>query len=256
MHERGAHRHLRVEVVLIAAVARHERDDDVGVALLRPDVDLGVRLAPIELREHLVGGVAAPGAVALDLPAAAQVLRRREEDPDVVDVAERLGVEAEQALDDRELPGAHVAGRLERAVAVPVDRLEDRLPGAKVRQVLAEDVEVIAVGMERRDPALRPLRAVVAVVVVGRHVRDLLLAEDAHEPPRERRLARRGVADYAEKDGTRHRSTVTPPSTAADTRPTTSRVDSAAQSSMSPARSAARSASAPALCASAASAVG
>ena len=62
-----------------------------------------VGLAAVELLEHLVGRVAAPRAVALDLPAAAQVLGRGEEDAHVVDVAQRWRVVAEQALDDREL---------------------------------------------------------------------------------------------------------------------------------------------------------
>src|SRR5207237_3443390 len=47
---------------------RSERDDDVGVVALRPDERLRVGLAPIELRKHLVRPVAAPRAVARDLP--------------------------------------------------------------------------------------------------------------------------------------------------------------------------------------------
>ncbi len=54
--------------------------------------------------------------------------------------------------------------------------------------MLGEDVEVVALGVERRDVALGALTSVVAVVVVGAEVRDLILAEDANETPGDRRL--------------------------------------------------------------------
>src|SRR5919202_771453 len=52
-----------------------------SVALLRPDELRGVRFAAVELGEHLVGGVAAPRGVALDLPLAPQLLGRGEVHP-------------------------------------------------------------------------------------------------------------------------------------------------------------------------------
>ena len=58
----------------------------------------------------------------------------------------------------------------------------------------------LASGMQRRDRALGALPAVVAVVVVEADVRHLVLAEDAHEPARDRGLAGGGVADDAEDD--------------------------------------------------------
>ena len=70
--------------------------------------------------------------------------------------------------------------------------------------MLGEDVEVVAVGVERRDVPLGPLLAVVAVVVVGAEVRDLVVAEHADEAARDRGLPGPGVADDAEHDGTRH----------------------------------------------------
>ena len=78
--------------------------------------------------------------------------------------------------------GLHVHGRSEGSVLVAVDRLEDRLAAAQVHEVLGDDVEVVAVGVQRRDPELGALLAVVAVVVVGADVRDVLLAEHADEP--------------------------------------------------------------------------
>ena len=58
--------------------------------------------------------------------------------------------------------------------------------------------------MQRRDVALGALPAVVAVVVVDADVRDVVLAEHAHEPAREGRLAGRRVADDAEDDRPAH----------------------------------------------------
>ena len=86
----------------------------------------------------------------------------------------------------------------EGAVVVAVDGLEDRLARAQVLEVLGHDVHVVAVGVQRRDVPLGALLAVVAVVVVGADVRDVVLAEHAHEAAREGRLAGRRVADDAE----------------------------------------------------------
>ena len=104
----------------------------------------------------------------------------------------------------RKRAGIEVVGRAEGAVGVLVDGLHDRFLAAQVPEVLAEDVEVVALGVERRDVPLGPLPPVVAVVVVGAEVRDLVLAEHADEPTRDRRLPGPGVADDAEHDGTRH----------------------------------------------------
>ena len=135
---------------------------------------------------------------------AAQVLRRREVDAHVEHVAEVSVVERKQALGDQEAAGGEIVGRAEGAVTVLVDGLHDRLVCAQVAQVLLEHVEVVAVGVERCDVALCPLPAVVAVVVVGAEVGDLVLAEDAHEPARDRRLPRPRVADDAEHHRARH----------------------------------------------------
>jgi hypothetical protein len=56
---------------------------------------------------------------------------------------------------------------------------------------------VVAVGVQRGDRALGALAAVVAVVVVGGDVRDVLVAQQPHEPARDRRLAGGRVADDA-----------------------------------------------------------
>src|SRR5581483_1364344 len=85
-----------------------------------------------------------------------------------------------------------------------VDRLEDRGAGSKVPEILRQHVEVVAVRMQRSQPMLGALLAVVAVVVVAGYVRHLRLAEDPHEPPRQRGLAGGGVAGDAEEDRTGH----------------------------------------------------
>src|SRR5918996_3333769 len=90
-----------------------------------------------------------------------------------------------------------------------------------VAEVLAHDVDVVALGIERSDVPLGALLAVVPVVVVGADVRDLVLAEDADEAAGEGRLARRRVADDAEYGGPGHRSR----SLAASSRPCRLRAD-------------------------------
>jgi CBS domain-containing protein len=69
-------------------------------------------------------------------------------------------VEAEHALDNRELPGSHVLRRVKRPAAMAVHRLEDGLALTEVEQVLLEDVEVVAVRVQRRHPPLGALMAV------------------------------------------------------------------------------------------------
>ncbi|MEJ7718371.1 MAG: hypothetical protein WKF31_10560 [Thermoleophilaceae bacterium] len=65
-------------------------------------------------------------------------------------------------------------------------------------KILGHDVDVVALGVERRDAALRPLLAVVLVVVVGPDVGDVLLAEESHQAARDGGLSARRVADDAE----------------------------------------------------------
>src|ERR1039458_983561 len=257
MHEAESHRDRGVEMLLVTAVAGHERDHQVGMASLRADVGLGVPLAAVQLLQHLVSRVATPRAVALDLPPASQILGRVEVDADVVDVAHCGGVEAQRPFDDREPRRLHVLGRLEGPAAVTVDRLEDRLPGAQVLEVLGQHVKVIAIGVRRREPALGALLAVVAVVVVGRDMRDLRLPEDPDQPARQRGLSGGRVADDAKQDRTGHQTspvstpsiaegawaaravgpppatTTATPASAELTRGTRSSTDSRAQSAMS-----------------------
>jgi len=101
--------------------------DDVGVAPLRTDESLRVRLALVEVGEHLVGRVAAARAVALHLPLSPDLLGWREEHAHVVRVEHLAQVVAEQALDDRETRGLHIYGRPEGAVGVAIDGLQDRI---------------------------------------------------------------------------------------------------------------------------------
>ena len=70
-----------------------------------------------------------------------------------------------------------------------------------------EDVEVIALGVERGDVPLGSLPPVVAMVVVGAEVGDLVLAEHPNEPAGDRGLSGPGVADDAEHHRARHQWT-------------------------------------------------
>ena len=88
-------------------------------------------------------------------------------------------MKAEQALDDDEWGPSTRADVLrggERPVLVTVDGLHDRLSRPQVREMLLEDVEVVAVRVQRCEPVFDPLLAVVAVIVVSRDVRYLVLA--------------------------------------------------------------------------------
>ena len=55
MGQRVAQEQVRVELARVLRLARHERDHNVGVMALGPDVGLRVALAPVQLLEHLVG---------------------------------------------------------------------------------------------------------------------------------------------------------------------------------------------------------
>ena len=59
MGETGTHRDPRIKVFGIAAIAGHERDDQVGMAALGMHERLSVGLAAVQLGQHLVGRVAA-----------------------------------------------------------------------------------------------------------------------------------------------------------------------------------------------------
>ena len=195
---------VRVEVREIRGVVLRERHHDVGMTALRHDELLRVHLASIELGEHLVGRVAAPRAVALQLPRPPQLLRRRERHAHVVKRPQRLRVEVEQSLDHQELRRAHVHRRLELARLVAVHRLQHRLAAAEVRDVLGEDVEVVRIGVQRGHAQLAPLLAVEAVVVVRRHVRHVRVADHSRQAAREGCLAGARVADHAYDDRPRH----------------------------------------------------
>ena len=176
----------RVGVGLGGIIALGEPHHHVGGGALRADVGVGVLLATVELGQHLVGGVSAAGAVAHDLPAAAQVFWRIEEHPHVVAVAHAGGVEAEQPLHDHESPRRQVHRWPEGAVGVAVDGLENGLTGPQQAQMLVHNVHIVTSRIERSDQPARPLGAVVAVVIVEADVRHGVGSEHAHKPPRQR----------------------------------------------------------------------
>jgi hypothetical protein len=142
-----------VEMVGVVGGTGLNGDHEIGTRLLRADVRVGVRLGAIELLEHLLLAVAALGAVALDLPLAPQLRRRREVHAHVELRAELRRVVAEPPLDDDESPSARRTRATEPAVAVTVDRLEDCLAAAQVAEVLADDVDVVAVGISGVIPS-------------------------------------------------------------------------------------------------------
>ena len=80
-----------------------------------------------------------------------------------------------------------------------------------MQQVLGEDVEVVAVGVKRCDAQLGALTAVVAVVVIGVEARRVLIAEDADQAARQRRLARARVTHDSEHDRPGHRCDASTP---------------------------------------------
>src|SRR6266536_682727 len=92
----------------------------------------------------------------------------------------------------------------ECAAGVLVDRLEDGLVMPQVPDIVGEHVYVVALGVERGDPALGALAPVIAVVVVGAEVGDLALPEHADHAPGDRRLPGAGVAHDAEHDRPGH----------------------------------------------------
>src|SRR6516165_6054627 len=183
-----------------APLDRGEPDDDVGAAALRPDVGLRFGLTAIELGEHLLPGVAALSGIAPDLPIPADLLGRIEVDGDVEARRGELGVQRQQSLDDHEPPRFDVLGPGQLAGLVVVDGLEDRVPGGEQLQLLLHDVDVIAVGVQRREPEVLALLTVITVVVIHANGRALLLTEGADQAGRNGRLAGRTVADDGEHD--------------------------------------------------------
>ncbi len=81
----------------------------------------------------------------------------------------KLAVQRQQAMDDDEVVRFNEFRANAPARGVVVDRLEDRLAGGQQLQVLFEDVDVVAVGVERCERLVPPFRAVETVIVVGRY---------------------------------------------------------------------------------------
>ena len=71
-----------------------------------------------------------------------------------------------------------VFGRFERAVAMIVDRLQDRLADPQQPQVLLEHIDIVRARVERRQARGSALRAAVAMIVVGANHRAVLSAQN------------------------------------------------------------------------------
>src|SRR5215467_5394322 len=171
---------------------------------LRPDERFRVRLAPVKLAQHLVSRVAATGAVPGDLPAPPQVFWRVQVDPDVEHLAQLGRMVHQQPFGNHEPGRAQVDGRPECAVDMLVDRLEYGFVLPEMPDVAGQDVHVIASRVERRETALGALPAVVAVIVVGAEVRDLLLPKHPDHAPSDRRLPGARITNNAQHDRSRH----------------------------------------------------
>ena len=98
---------------------------------------------------------------------------------------------AEQTLGDDELLGLHIFRPAEGAVAVVVDRLQDRIAFAQMTQRLLENIEIVGARVDGRQALLGALAAVEAVIVVGAEHGAAVLAQNLGDARRQRRLARR-----------------------------------------------------------------
>jgi len=157
-----------------------ERHDDVSKRLLGADKVARVGFPALEFLQHLLGGVAALGRIALDFPQPPHLFRRGKIDSNIVELPHVWGGKAQQALDDDERAWPDILGSDKGASGVVVHRLEDRLTVMQTLQVQLDHVHVIALGVQRRDAALRAFLPVVFVIVVGANVRDAVDAEDLH----------------------------------------------------------------------------
>ena len=170
----------------VVTTAWTEGDHDVGVALLGLDEPGCVVLAHVELTQDLVGGVAAPRAVALELPGAAKVVRRRQEHANVMDGTQRLGVEVQEALDDQEGACAQIDGSFQGAASMVIDRLEDALAPPQLHELLGQHIKMIGHRVKRGDIEPAPLRPVKAVIVIGADASDVVLSPITRMGPRDR----------------------------------------------------------------------
>ena len=108
-----------------------EADHYIGVFALRANKGLRVRLATIQISQHLLLVVVALCAIASDLPSTPQVFRRIQVDLDIEAVAHRLCVVREQSFDYDYVARLDELGSFECSVTVTVNRLGDRLSPAK-----------------------------------------------------------------------------------------------------------------------------
>ena len=91
-------------------------------------------------------------------------------------------------------------GRPKVPLPVVVDRLQDRVAFAQMAERLLHNVEIVGARVDRRQALLAALAAVVAVVVVGAEHGAALLAQNLGDARRQRRLARRRIADDSQYD--------------------------------------------------------
>ena len=185
----------------VAALDAVEAHDDVGRRPLGPDEGGRLRLPLLEVVTDGLLGVAPLLGVALDLPLVADGLGRVEVDRHVEAGPGQLGEQGQQALDDHELARLHQHRAPEGAVLVVVDGLEDGVAEGEQLEVLLHDVDVVAVGVERRERLGLALDPVVLVVVVDADRRDPVGAEGVDQALGDGGLAGRAVAGDGEHDG-------------------------------------------------------
>lgn len=103
----------------------------------------------------------------------------------------------QQSFHDNDFAWAQVLGPDERAGGVLIYRFQDWLAVMQALQLQFEDIEIIAIRMERGDIARRALDSIIFVIVVSAHVGNTVRTEQINQSLCERGLTRRAVSDDA-----------------------------------------------------------
>src|SRR5271157_547258 len=202
MRNGGAQNEANIEM----AVRVRCRDATGGVELhhnirvfpLRTNEVAGIRLAFFQLIQYLCRHIPPLRGVPLDLPHPSQVLRWLKEYLDVIKLPHHGRVESEQAFDDHEFPGLDILRTDEHPGGMVVNGLENWLAVMQALQLQFQNVEIVTIRMERRNAACSSLGSVVFVIVVGANVSHVFGTEQIHQSLRQRRFARRTVANDAQ----------------------------------------------------------
>ena len=142
---------------------------DVGMCALRLDESDVLGFAGFDLSGHLIGSLPAKSGVAFHPPLASDVLCRIEEDGDVEAGTRQPAVQWQHAVDNDEVVGLHQFWMNKPSARMIVYRLENGLTGRQQLQMLFEDLDVAAVGMQRCECLVLPFLSVEPLIVIGGH---------------------------------------------------------------------------------------